>query len=249
VSHGAFAWAASGGIGLLSGFTSRRALRDHTAALRGLASITAVIVSMLFVGWLSGGDAGLVIHRSAQHGTDWGGIIQVALASGSAVLALAAWNGGQARTAVEPAIHTLDPVDVAHTQAIRQPRPTPARPGAVSLERTPARLLPDLARGARQRLSMLAQRVRGWRELRPAEWLRARLPKWSLPASPAFGRKTTAASRVRLLGVEEHRCPYCLDVVERHDPRGVVTCKVCHTRHHADCWAVAGMCQVPHDHR
>jgi hypothetical protein len=46
--------------------------------------------------------------------------------------------------------------------------------------------------------------------------------------------------------VEEHRCPYCLDAVARTDPRGVKECEVCHTLHHADCWAITGICQVPH---
>jgi len=45
---------------------------------------------------------------------------------------------------------------------------------------------------------------------------------------------------------EEHRCPYCLDEVKRNDPRGVKKCEVCNTLHHADCWAITGMCQVPH---
>ena len=55
-----------------------------------------------------------------------------------------------------------------------------------------------------------------------------------------------ADSPVRLVGETEHRCPYCLEVVVRNDPRGVTVCPICHTRHHADCWAVTGMCQVPH---
>jgi hypothetical protein len=25
-----------------------------------------------------------------------------------------------------------------------------------------------------------------------------------------------------------------------------VECKICHTLHHADCWAVTGACQIPH---
>jgi hypothetical protein len=45
---------------------------------------------------------------------------------------------------------------------------------------------------------------------------------------------------------EEHRCPYCLEDVKRNDPRGVKECDVCHTLHHADCWNITGMCQVPH---
>jgi hypothetical protein len=25
-----------------------------------------------------------------------------------------------------------------------------------------------------------------------------------------------------------------------------VECQICHTLHHADCWAITGTCQVPH---
>jgi hypothetical protein len=51
---------------------------------------------------------------------------------------------------------------------------------------------------------------------------------------------------VQLALVEEHRCPYCLEPVVRTDPRGTKECDVCHTLHHADCWAITGVCQVPH---
>jgi ribosomal protein L37AE/L43A len=59
-------------------------------------------------------------------------------------------------------------------------------------------------------------------------------------------RKRRGRSDIRLTGAEEHRCPYCLTPVIDGDPRGVVICPVCHTPHHADCWAVTGACQVPH---
>jgi ribosomal protein L37AE/L43A len=61
-------------------------------------------------------------------------------------------------------------------------------------------------------------------------------------------RKRARRDEVRLVGAEEHRCPYCLQLIDRRDPRGVVVCPVCHTQHHRDCWAVTGMCQVPHYH-
>ncbi|MGB8213435.1 MAG: hypothetical protein WCE68_07735 [Anaerolineales bacterium] len=61
-------------------------------------------------------------------------------------------------------------------------------------------------------------------------------------------RKRTNRSRPKLVlsREEEHRCPYCLELVEPDDPRGVVECEICHTLHHADCWAITGACQVPH---
>jgi hypothetical protein len=52
--------------------------------------------------------------------------------------------------------------------------------------------------------------------------------------------------QIQLAVYEEHRCPYCLEEVQRNDPRGVVECEVCHTLHHKDCWDITGACQVPH---
>ncbi len=65
------------------------------------------------------------------------------------------------------------------------------------------------------------------------------------PAMPKR-RKRNKKARVQLALVEEHRCPYCFDLVTRTDPGGVKECPVCHTLHHKDCWDVTGSCQVPH---
>jgi hypothetical protein len=59
-------------------------------------------------------------------------------------------------------------------------------------------------------------------------------------------KRSRRKPQIQFAIVEEHRCPYCLDAVSRTDPRGVEECKVCHTLHHADCWAITGICQVPH---
>ncbi len=67
------------------------------------------------------------------------------------------------------------------------------------------------------------------------------------PARIERARRRRRAA-VTLLGEVEHRCPYCLEIVERRDRRGVVVCPECRSQHHADCWAVTGMCQVPHQH-
>jgi hypothetical protein len=61
-------------------------------------------------------------------------------------------------------------------------------------------------------------------------------------------RKRSGRSKPKLLlsGQEQHRCPYCLELIDKDDRRGVVECEICHTLHHADCWAITGTCQVPH---
>jgi ribosomal protein L37AE/L43A len=58
-----------------------------------------------------------------------------------------------------------------------------------------------------------------------------------------FGRQD---NDVKLKGEEEHRCPYCLELVFKHDQRGVMICPECGTWHHKDCWDVTGSCQVAH---
>jgi len=80
-------------------------------------------------------------------------------------------------------------------------------------------------------------RIRSRNGIKPAVRSEARPARRSL-----FKRKP----HVQLALVEEHRCPYCLDLVTHNDPRGVKECEVCNTLHHADCWAITGMCQVPH---
>ena len=68
-------------------------------------------------------------------------------------------------------------------------------------------------------------------------------------AQPTRSRRNRLLNRkpkLQLSLYEEHRCPFCLEEVKRNDPRGVKKCDVCNTLHHADCWAVTGMCQVPH---
>ena len=70
------------------------------------------------------------------------------------------------------------------------------------------------------------------------------------PIRPKTSQRQSLSHRhkpeVQLAVYEEHRCPYCLEVVNRNDPRGVVECQVCHTLHHKDCWDITGTCQVPH---
>jgi len=51
---------------------------------------------------------------------------------------------------------------------------------------------------------------------------------------------------VKLVGEEEHVCPYCLDDVVKGDERGTVVCPECGTWHHQDCWNLTGACGVAH---
>jgi ribosomal protein L37AE/L43A len=63
-----------------------------------------------------------------------------------------------------------------------------------------------------------------------------------------FFQRARRDAEIHLTGAEKYKCPYCLQPIEARDPRGIVVCPICHTRHHKDCWDVTGMCQVPHYH-
>jgi hypothetical protein len=65
-------------------------------------------------------------------------------------------------------------------------------------------------------------------------------------AKPKRKRFNHSRPKLVLSSDEEHRCPYCLELIDPDDQRGVVECEICHTLHHADCWAITGTCQVPH---
>jgi ribosomal protein L37AE/L43A len=65
-----------------------------------------------------------------------------------------------------------------------------------------------------------------------------------ITAQKNFGSRSSAA--IKLVGEEEHICPYCLETVVPNDPRGLRKCPFCKTWHHGDCWAEVGECQVPH---
>ncbi len=106
----------------------------------------------------------------------------------------------------------------------------------------PQRIVTAIPRAARQPSARRSRRSR------------AATPK--VKAAPAIAVAVPVKSRRKRvyhrkpqlqLSVEvDHRCPYCLEEVKPNDPRGTVECKVCHTLHHADCWAITGTCQVPH---
>ena len=69
-------------------------------------------------------------------------------------------------------------------------------------------------------------------------------PKRSVRRSTKRYRKSRY---IKLVGRVQHSCPYCLEEIIKNDPRGVRVCPDCKTKHHADCWAMTGMCQVPHE--
>lgn len=111
-----------------------------------------------------------------------------------------------------------------------QPSPSAVMPtpGTESIKRSP-----------RTRQQLKKRSRRSARSAAPA-------PEAEQSVEPKRKRLAHRKLQLQLSNEEEHRCPYCLELIDPHDPRGKVECKICHTLHHADCWAITGACQVPH---
>ncbi|MDK2980383.1 MAG: hypothetical protein PWQ55_730 [Chloroflexota bacterium] len=56
--------------------------------------------------------------------------------------------------------------------------------------------------------------------------------------------KRNQLNDVKLMGEEEHVCPYCLEKVDKNEE--IVICPECGTWHHKDCWDLTGSCGVAH---
>jgi hypothetical protein len=265
-------WVSLAAVGVFAGLVSRLLLGDRTFLLRFLAALLALLSCLLMLGLLYPGDVGARLPDQHQSGLNLAWLGQFALGALLAFVTLQAW-----KVSVKPAARkkraASDRKRSASTGS-RKPRTKgsakhrtaePAGPAAPSSP-PPARSRP--AAPQPQDMPSLAERLdwdRRWSGLnrRLHDWWEhglqepagasphpARRPLVRLPHKrrPVAAPPPLPDSPVRLVGEEEHRCPYCLELVQKNDPRGITTCPICHTQHHADCWALTGVCQVPHYH-
>lgn len=227
--------AATVGLGLVAGFAARYMLRGRIGLLRLLAAWAAILVGQLLLGLLTAGGMGVGPVRVPLTAPDWRGLWHCALSVWASLLALYAWP----------------------THPIEEP-PLVARRSLWQYPQDAWRALTERVRGALQNLRRRPMRVATSPDPSP---LRARSGLESTPAPRSHGHRNGTTKRqldrkrrakrmaeIHVMGTEESRCPYCLDIVQPNDARGIVVCPICRARHHADCWAITGMCQVPHHH-
>lgn len=255
-------------LGLISGFGSRFVFHKKNLYIRSLVAIPLTLIGMLMLGnlthWVLGVgpitlDSKLTnqIHRITFERSlfdqlhalkidwhtlfnftklNWADPVHLALSMLMAGLALDAWT----KTSVsEPVELTPLPASAVATPARRSRRASSPSTGR-SRVHLPESWFPRLRPSPTpQRRTRSTNRSR--RSVQPE----ARILK--NPVVPPPKRKRSRRKpKIQFALVEEHRCPYCLDVVTHNDPRGVKECEVCHTLHHAECWAITGVCQVPH---
>ncbi|MCW5876836.1 MAG: hypothetical protein KIS85_08130 [Anaerolineales bacterium] len=222
--------------GLAAGFSSRYFLAGRSTGLRAAVVLFALCAALWLASQASQGAVGIDPLRQYVAQPARQGGIALALSSAAAWLALSAFAPRRTEILVEPraaiaVAPSPPPPAVRPARRVRSARPAPRRSIRTSFvawrDRARARLVsllpgPTVRRPARRRVAA--------------------------PAKPARPRRTRRRPAVHFSGAETHVCPYCLEVVTKRDSRGVKICKVCKTWHHADCWEVTGVCQVPHQY-
>jgi ribosomal protein L37AE/L43A len=224
-------------VGLAGGLGSRLALGDRSRALQLLAALAAVVLGLFALGNLTNWTIGLGPIEFWRDEIELFEVSQVGLATAAALLALHAWRR-RTRLARSEARQRLSmPLLEIGTDRLpeRARRGGPRR--VVAWASAAPRLQPAGRAGLRKPVA-----VAGGRPLIRRLNLRKSAP---VASAPRRGRRRRRPD-VQLSMYAEHKCPFCLEDVRRNDWRGVEECPICHTLHHADCWEITGMCQVPH---
>lgn len=206
-------------IGVLTALFTRRLMPKSSLFLRIIIPLSALLLCLVAINWITAGQAGFGSLHDPLYGSPLWGLFALGLGMAAIILTLLAWPKKLRR------------------RTRRQPV-SPTRP---------------------RRQTVPAENRRSEQVARPST-----MPAGAALAASAAGPRSVAGgptpavqsiqlprrrrrdNHLRFSDVEEHRCPYCLEVVEPNDRRGVVICEICHAYHHKDCWDVTGRCQVPH---
>jgi hypothetical protein len=225
--------AGAAGIGLTTGFFTRILLTGRRTFLRLMVSLGGIVTGLLVLGAMTNWRYGIGPLYFFRSTIDWRGLGLLLGAVLCSQLASLAYR--------KPLRSSL-----AYSESLEQP--VERRPGRRSQATTPStRPARHVVTPAAKKPAAAPRKGKIKKPKRPAGKIVRKQP-------PAKQKKTAGAAVIRkrsskkivLAPVEVHRCPYCLEPVKRNDPRGVVECDICHTLHHADCWAITGTCQVPH---
>jgi hypothetical protein len=258
-------------LGLVAGFGARFLLRNRDPFLRYFVAIFIAVIGMLMIAFLTQSIFGIgpiqLEEKFAEQlqkvrfnnnfgnqirslgigsrvlfdfsGLDWADLAHLAVSVVITALSLQAWR----QTVPIP-----EPVEIAPLPVIAAPPVTRSRRGRKSTSSSNGRARVRRAESNTSHLTPTPQPAPRTRSNNgtPATG-RAKVKKMKEPTvRPKKKRASQRKPKIQFALVEEHRCPYCLDAVTHNDPRGVKECEVCHTLHHADCWTITGVCQVPH---
>jgi len=231
----------SAAMGLAAGFASRVILRRWPMWVRCVFALLALFCGQFVMGFFTYWRVGIGPLRLDPPEMDWIDLAQMLIGTIVALLSLfALWRPiiKVETPAAEPARLSASPGGWAKVKSWFR---RPPRSGASKIAVAKTRRRKKSARAAvKPPLKVTPKRRRTSRSKTAIK-------------TPSRKKTSTAGSRrrsrkpdVQFSVIEEHRCPYCLEIIDPKDPRGTVECKICHAVHHADCWAITGSCQVPH---
>ena len=258
-------------LGLIAGFGSKIVLQRRGGFVRFLTGIVLVIFGMILIrdlsDWVLGvgpialdSKAAEQVNQIKFHRTlpdqirslkidpltffnfrkmDWADPIHLAISLLMTVMSLRAWGG-----AASPASSVIE-VEPLSVSQLTPPRTRWTRTASSSTSSN-GRARVQLPGGWLARMRPSPHSGRGTRSNNGIRSMVLKEAKKGNGQSVRSKRKRSHRRAIDVALTGEHRCPYCLDPVVRNDSRGVKECEVCHTLHHADCWAITGFCQVPH---
>jgi hypothetical protein len=238
--------------GVSAGFGARRLLVGRSFLLRLGAAIFALFIALGLLNVITFGYLGLNLLRAYPNNPQWDGALQLVIASGLAALSIRAWRVTVREVMVEPRYSPPSTPRPASRPARHSTTRSMRRTSSASTRRRPPT--------SRTSAASASAAFSAWSSRITAQFRNYFLaPSTGTASRGRTAKKTTRSKRNRqrvfrrqpavyLSSEVEHRCPYCLEEVRRNDPRGIKICKVCKTWHHADCWAITGVCQVPHEY-
>jgi len=242
-------------VGLLAGFSARRFLTAQTQILKLLTAWISAALSLAILYILSGGFLGINLFFGLNKTPDWQGLIQLALAAVGALLVITAFR-------TSPTVEytpTPAPVSRPKKSTLKPKRALiqwPLKLNFSTVKKTNQKstrsaankkAAPPLAIQKTPKKGSSLQKVTGAAAPIPKIKKPTRAKKKTVKKKKRVNKK--AAKEIKFRGDIEHRCPYRLEIVQPHDPRGVKICPICKTHHHKDCWGITGACQIPHSQK
>ena len=216
-------------LGMIAALSARVLLRNYTRALRLFSALVALLSGLLIIGIITRGAMGvnLTEHSSSPN---WAGLMQVFGSSLVTWLMLQVWT--------KP--FRLKENGSSDNKKIKSKNPRQSWP-AIRMSVS----FPNI-KGIGKHLGKYSwpSQWRSNHESVPEQQLRSK--KSALKHLSKKHQLNRSLEPVKLVGIEEHNCPFCLEPVIKKDPRGLKICSSCKTWHHADCWDMTGECQVPH---
>lgn len=254
-----YTWLAA--LGVVGGLLARWMLGGNSGALRFLTALFSVIGGLWAAAWVTGGYLGFEIMYFNHPYPDYSGLAELGIPWLTAVLALGAWQKSRERTAA------LRPEPLPTPRPELTPIPASARVDPIPVDKYKVTKMEQTFNMVSKKVDSWFDRIKYW--WHSLEHKEVTVPLTSRVASEPMGAaapapykpiilKPTAqtinrqAGRQRVIDStaeeqeEEHRCPYCLEIVRLDDYRGVKVCHICGAYHHADCWDVTGSCRASH---